>query len=129
MQGNEGQRSGAAMAGVWQEMDGAGGRGRRAGHRGTPAGPVMGPQRGPLQAGQILEFEDDAPVYFLPPEARTGKGAGRGRGCVLGTSSAGSLPAEPDEQERGCLDGYCGRSWLLLGVVIILGWVLTKTGG
>ena len=69
------------------------------------------------------------PVYFLPPEARTGKGAGRGRGCVLGTSSAGSLPAEPDEQERGCLDGDCGGSWLLLGVVIILGWVLTKTGG
>ena len=114
------------MAGVWQEMDGAGGRGRRAGHRGTPAGPVMGPQRGPLQAGQILEYVDDAPVYFLPLEARTGKGAGRGQGCVLGTSSAGTLPAEPDEQERG---GPRRGLWCFAVVVIILGWVLTKTGG
>ena len=108
------------MAGV--EMDGA--------------GPVMGPPRGPLQAGQILEWDDDGlPIYFVPPEAVAGKGAGRGRGRVLGTSSAGtgagsdrgrvrgassagSLPAP--EQEQGFPDGDC-RGSCLLGVALILG--------
>ena len=98
------------MAGV--EMDGA--------------GPVMGPPRGPLQAGQILEWDDDGlPIYFVPPEAVAGKGAGRGRGRVLGTSSAGSLPAP--EQERCFPDGDC-RDSCLLGVVLLLGWVLRVRG-
>ena len=79
----------------------------------------MGPQRGPLVAGQILEWDDDGlPIYFVPPEAVAGKGAGRGRGRVLGTSSAGSLPAP--EQERGFPDGDC-RGSCLLGVALILG--------
>ena len=99
------------------------------------------PERGPLVSGQILEWDDDGiPVYYCPEAAgkgagrgrgrvlgtsSAGTGAGRGRGRVLGTSSAGSLPAP--EQERGFPDGDC-RDSCLLGVVLLLGWVLRVRG-
>ena len=77
------------------------------------AGPAVGPQRGVLQAGQILEWDEDGPIYYFPgkggekgagrsrPRGRTDRVAQRARSSALaealsrGDVDAGSL-------EKGC---------------------------